>query len=93
MTRAEIEAVLKTVGAKSDKESGWVLPEGSNVTFHVSHDGASVSIQKVESIRFDGELLFAKSTKQLVALVASDVFAVAVEGAGGGTPRRPAGFG
>lgn len=93
MTREQIEAVLKTVQAKSDKEGGFTLPEGSNVTFHVSHDGASVSIQKVEGVRFDGELLYAKSTKQVVALVTSDVFAVAVEGGGGNPARRPAGFG
>jgi hypothetical protein len=93
MTREQIEAVLKTVQAKSDKEGGHTLPEGSNVTFHVSHDGASVSIQKVENVRFEGELIYAKSAKQLVALVTSDVFALSVEGGGGTPARRPPGFG
>jgi anti-sigma-K factor RskA len=92
MTREQIEAILKTAQATKDKEGGHALPEGSNVTFHVAHDGASVSIQKIEGVRFDGEILYAKSAKQTVALIASDVYAVAVEGGGGSPPRRPAGF-
>ena len=92
MTREQIETILKSAQAKSDKD-GHSLPEGSNVTFHVAHDGANVSIQKVENVRFDGELIFAKSAKQTTALVTSDVFAVSVEGGTPGAPaRRPAGF-
>jgi hypothetical protein len=91
MTRDQIEQVLKSSQAKSDKENGHVLPEGSTITFHVAHDGASLTFQKLESVKFDGDLLFAKSAKQTFVLVISDVFAVAVEG-GGGQARRPAGF-
>ena len=92
MTRDQIETVLKTAQAKSDKD-GHTMPEGSNVTLHIAHDGASVAVQKVDGIRFDGELLFAKNSKQTTALVTSDVFAVSVEGAAGTPVRRPAGFG
>ncbi|MBN9161395.1 MAG: hypothetical protein BGO98_45345 [Myxococcales bacterium 68-20] len=91
MTREQIEAVLKSSQAKLDKENGYILPDGSNVTLHVAHDGASLSFQKLEAVRFDGELIYAKGAKQTVAIVVSDVFAVAVEGAGG-QARRPAGF-
>ncbi len=91
MTREQIEAVLKTAGAKNDKE-GQSFPEGSSVTFHVAHDGASLSFQKIENVRFDGELVYAKSPKQSLALVISDIFAVAIDGANGQAPRRPAGF-
>lgn len=92
MTREQIEVILKSAQAKQDKDGAHALPEGSNVTFHVSHDGASVTVQKIESVKFDGELVFAKSAKQTVALVTSDVFAVGVEGVGGAPARRPAGF-
>lgn len=92
MTRDQIESILKTAGAKSDKE-GHSFSEGSNLTFHVSHDGASLSVQKIENVRFDGDLVFAKSSKQSVALAIADVFAVAVEGGGNAPSRRPAGFG
>lgn len=92
MTREQIESILKAAGAKSDKEGGFTFPEGSNVAFHVAHDGASLSFQKIESLRFDGEILHAKSSKQSIALVASDVFAIATEGGGTAPARRPAGF-
>jgi hypothetical protein len=91
MTREQIEGILKSSQAKLDKENGWVLPEGSNVTIHLAHDGASLSFGKLESLKFDGDLIFAKSAKQTVAIVVADVFAVAVEGASG-QARRPAGF-
>src|SRR5262245_18236490 len=57
MTREQIEAIVKTAQAKQDKEGAHVLPEGSNLTLHVAHDGASLSVQKLESVRFEGELL------------------------------------
>jgi hypothetical protein len=91
MTREQIEAILKSSQAKADKEHGYALPDGSNVTFHVAHDGANLSFQKVETVKFEGDLVYAKSSRQTVALVAADVFAVALEG-GGGQVRRPAGF-
>lgn len=92
MTREQIEAILKSSEAKLSKESGYALPDGSNLTFHVAHDGASLSFQKLESVKFDGDLLFAKSAKQTVAIVVADVFAVALEGVTA-QQRRPAGFG
>jgi len=91
MTREQIESILKSSQAKLDKENGWVLPDGSNVTLHVAHDGASLSFQKLDAVKFDGELLYAKSLKQNIAIAVADVFAVAVEGASG-QARRPAGF-
>lgn len=92
MTREQIEAILKNSQAKSDKENGYALPEGSNVTFHVAHDGASLAFAKLETVKFDGELVYAKNAKQTVVIVVSDVFAVALEGASGQQQRRPAGF-
>lgn len=92
MTREQIEHILKTAQAKQDKEGGYQLPEGSNVTLHVSHDGASLAFQKIDNVRFDGELIYAKGDKKIVAFVASDLFAASIEGVGGGPARRPAGF-
>lgn len=93
MTREQIEIVLKSAQAKQDKDGVYAIPDGGSVTFHVAHDGASLQVQKIETVRFDGELLHAKSSKQTITFVTSDVFAVAVEGAGGQPARRPAGFG
>jgi len=91
MTRDQIEAILKSSGAKADKDNGYTLPEGSSVTLHLAHDGASLAFQKLENVKFEGDLIFAKNVKQTVAIVTSDVFAVALEG-GNEKARRPAGF-
>lgn len=92
MTREQIEHILKSAQAKQDKEGGFALPEGSNVTLHVSHDGASLTFHKIDHVRFDGELIHARGDKKNVAFVASDLFAVTIEGGGGAPARRPAGF-
>lgn len=91
MTREQLEAILKAGQAKLDKENGYVFPDGSNATIHVSHDGASLAFQKLDIVKFEGDLLFARNPKQTVAIVISDVFAVSFENSG--PQRRPAGFG
>ncbi|MCL2779262.1 MAG: hypothetical protein FWD73_14800 [Polyangiaceae bacterium] len=91
MTREQIETILMSSGAKADKDS-VVLPEGANITFHIAHDGASLSVQKIEMIRFLGDLVYAKSSKQTIALITQDIFAVAMDGTMGQPGRRQPGF-
>jgi hypothetical protein len=95
MTGEHLEAILKVAGAKSDKD-GWAsLPDGSTMSLHVAHDGAAMTVSRIESLRQDGELVYARNPKrELFVVVRSDVFAVALEGepAAGKVVRR-AGFG
>ena len=95
MTGEHLEAILKVAGTKSDKE-GWAsLPEGTSLTLHVAHDGASMTISRIEAVKQDGELVFARNPKrELYVVVRSDVFAVALDGeAAAGKVVRRAGFG
>ncbi|HLK37754.1 MAG TPA: hypothetical protein VKU41_13430 [Polyangiaceae bacterium] len=95
MTGDHLDAILRMAGAKTDKE-GWVLlPEGNTMTLHVAHEGASMAVARIDSLKVDGELVFARNPKrELFALVRSDVFAVALEGeATAGKAVRRAGFG
>jgi hypothetical protein len=95
MTGDHLDAILKLSGGKSDKD-GWVtLPEGSTMTLHVAHDGAGMTVPRVEAVKQDGELVYARNPKrELFALVRSDIFAVALEGEGSqGKVVRRAGFG
>lgn len=93
MTREQIEAILKAAQAKQDRDGNHQLPEGGSATVHVAHEGASLAFPKTDSIRFEGEVMYAKSARQSVAVIAADVFAISVEGPGGSqTGRRPAGF-
>ncbi|WP_394820936.1 hypothetical protein [Pendulispora albinea] len=94
MTGNHLEAILKQASAKLDKDGFLALPDGAVLTLYVAHDGASLTISKVESLRIDGELVYARTAKrETFTLVQSDVFALAVEGAQGQPARRTAGFG
>lgn len=93
MTREQIEAILKAAQAKQDKEGAYALPDGASMTVHLAQSGATLSVARVEAVRFDGELTFLKSAKQTAATPTDYIFCVAYEGAGGAPARRPAGFG
>jgi hypothetical protein len=95
MTGEHLEAILKTAGAKSEKDGWHTLPDGATMSLHVAHDGAGMTISRIEALRSDGELLFARNSKrELFAVVRSDVYAVAFEGeAQAGKVVRRAGFG
>jgi hypothetical protein len=95
MTGDHLDAILKTAGAKGDKDGWTVLPDGTAITLHVAHDGASMTVSRIEAIRQDGDLIFARNPKrELFVVVRSDVFAVALDGeASAGKVVRRAGFG
>jgi hypothetical protein len=95
MTGDHLEAILKLAGAKGDKDGWTSLPEGNTMTLHVAHDGAAMTISRIEALRQDGELVVARNPKrELFVVVRTDVFAVALEGeASAGKVVRRAGFG
>ena len=90
MTRDQIQAILKSSGAKEEK-GDFVLPEGSSLTLHVAHDGASLTFQKIEALKFEGDLIYGRNVKATVAVVVTDIFGIMLEG-GTEKSRRPAGF-
>jgi hypothetical protein len=95
MTGDHLEAILKVAGAKSEKDGWQVLPDGATMQLHVSHDGASMTVPRIEAVKQDGELVFARNSKrELFIVVRSDIFAIALEGeASAGKVVRRAGFG
>jgi hypothetical protein len=95
MTGDHLEAVLKTAGAKHEKDGWSMLPEGTTMTLHVAHDGAGMTVPRVEAVKQEGELVYARNSKrELFALVRTDVFAIALEGdPSAGKVVRRAGFG
>lgn len=95
MTGEHLEAILKVAGAKSEKDGWLALPEGATMTLHVAHDGAGMTIPRIEGLKQDGELVFARNSKrELFAVVRTDVYGVAFEGeAQAGKVVRRAGFG
>jgi hypothetical protein len=94
MTQDQLDAVLKQLSAKADKEGWWAMPEGSLLTIHVAHDGAQLAVQRIESLRVEGAIVIARTHhKELNCFVRDDVFALASDGATGEKGRNRAGFG
>jgi hypothetical protein len=95
MTGEHLDAILKLAGAKSDKDGWHSLPDGNTMTLHVAHDGAAMNVPRVEAVKQEGELVYARNPKrELFVMVRSDVFAAALEGeASAGKVVRRAGFG
>ena len=95
MTGEHLEAILKMAGAKAEKDGWMALPEGGTLTLHVAHDGAGMTISRIEGLKQDGELVYARNPKrELFAVVRSDVYAIALDGeAAAGKVVRRAGFG
>lgn len=93
MKADHLATILKEAQTKSEK-SGWEnMPEGTTLTLHLAHDGASLTVNRVEALKVDGELVYARTPKKdVVALAKEDLFAIGIEGSGVATQRR-AGFG
>ena len=97
MTPEHLSSVLKQAGAKAEKgdKEGWeALPDGASLTLYLAHDGASLNVNRVEAVRQDGDLVSAKTKKDVFYLDRADIFAIGIEGASpAGQPPRRAGFG
>ncbi len=93
MTGEHLDAILKEAQAKAEKDGFSTLPEGSMMTLHVAHDGAGLNIPRIERVKVQGDLVFARNArKEVFTFALSDLFAVALEGTVG-QPVRRAGFG
>ena len=95
MTGEHLEAILKVAGAKGEKDGWNALPEGASLSLHVAHDGAGMTISRIEAVKLDGDLVYARNPKREVfVVVKTDVYAVAMEGEPqAGKVARRAGFG
>ena len=92
MTGDQLEAILKQLSAKAHKDGFVCPPEGGTLTLYVSHDGASLTIGRVDGVKSEGEIVYARTAKrETYAVVRTDLFALAVEGSTG-QPVRRAGF-
>ncbi|MGH7269074.1 MAG: hypothetical protein ACREJ3_01475 [Polyangiaceae bacterium] len=95
MTLEHLEAILKATGGKADKDGWFCIAAGGSMTLHVAHDGASMTVSRIDAIKQEGDLVYARTPKrELFVVVRSDVFAVALDGeSGAGKVVRRAGFG
>ena len=91
MTEEHLTALLKTAEAKKDGDGWHALSEGKHMTLYVGSNGASLSVQRVEAVRQEGQIVRARTVRgEVFVLALEDVFAGAVEGAK--SSNRKAGF-
>jgi hypothetical protein len=80
MIQDHLALILDNQAAKPDKEGWSVLTEGRTLTLYVSHDGASLTVSRVEAVMVKGGLLRARTAKgELYFLALEDVFCAAAE--------------
>ncbi len=93
MTQEQLDAILKQLSAKLDKEGWWTVTERALLTVYVAHAGAAISASRVESLRSEGGLVTTRSPKREIHCFArDDVFAISSDGGANDKGRRP-GFG
>lgn len=93
MTEEMLKAVLETAQAKSDGSGAASLPEGRFMTLYAAHDGVSLAVSKVESVRVQHEVVRAKNSKgEVFVLALGDLFAAMIEPGSEGATVRKAGF-
>lgn len=92
MKKDHLSALLAAAEA-TPTDDGWMkAPEGKHLTLHVAASGASLTVSRIESLRLDGELVYARTTRgELYVLAIVDVFAGAIEEPAGNKGRK-AGF-
>lgn len=80
MTQEHLSALLDMLAAKPDNEGWCSLSDGRTLTLYTAHEGASLTIAKVESVSSRGPLLKARTGRgELYILALEDLFAVAAE--------------
>ena len=81
MTEEHWSALLKVAETKPD-DSGWACPpDGRHLTLHVAREGATLTVGRVESLRQEADLVYARTSRGDTYVVAlADIFAGAIDG-------------
>jgi hypothetical protein len=91
MTQEHWAALIEASGAKQDETGYLTPPEGKLLTLYVASGSATLSVQRIEAVRQVQGLVYARTKKgELFVLAVEDVFAGAVEETQGSS--RKAGF-
>ena len=80
MNQEQCETFLASVPVESE-DDGWMkAPAERHITLYAAHDGVGLTVGKVEAVKLDGELIWARTRKgETYQLSLGDVFALAVE--------------
>jgi hypothetical protein len=91
MTHEHLAALL-SAGEATKNADGWmVLPESRSLTLYVASGNSTLGISRVQTLKQDGALLQARTTKGELYIVAlSDAYAGSLDAPSSGTKK--AGF-
>lgn len=92
MKSDQFSAVLKMLPT-TEGDEGWLkVPSDQLLSVYAAHDGVSLHVAKIESLKLEGALLRARTHRgEQYVLVLDDVFALAADAAS--SVARKAGFG
>lgn len=92
MTDEHFMAIVQSAQAKKDGQGWWTTQEGRHLTLYVSSSSASLTINRIDAVHLDGNLVKARTARgETYVLALEDVFAAAIEPEPEGARR--AGFG
>src|SRR5690606_22701828 len=63
MTQEHLSAVLATAQAQAGKDGWSTLGEDRTLTLYVANQGVSLNIARIEAVRTEGALLFARNQR------------------------------
>jgi hypothetical protein len=91
MTPDHLTALLSAADAKKT-DDGWVaLPEGRGLTLYVGLNGATLTVQRIQTLKIEGPLLHARTNKsEHFVLALTDAYAGSVDAPSG--VSKKAGF-
>lgn len=79
MTSEHLTALLSFAEAKKGSE-GWYSLGQRSLVLHVAYNGSALSFSRIESLRSDDGMIFAKTARgEVHVLLLADVFAGTVE--------------
>lgn len=92
MTNEHLSAILAAADAKAESD-GWSSVDGDRtLTLYVSAGTTSLNVTRIEGVRREGDLVFARSQRgEVYVLALADVYAGSVEAPKAAS--RAAGFG
>jgi hypothetical protein len=81
MVVSRMQTLLDNAGVVPG-DDGWLnMADSRTFTLHLAHDGVSLTVSRIRSIRQRESLVEARTTQgEVYVLLADDVFAVVVEG-------------
>lgn len=80
MKQDQFESFLASVPVQPEEDGWFKAPAERHVTLHAAHEGVGLTVAKVEAVKLDGELVWARTRRgETYQLSLADLFALAVE--------------